>query len=155
MQELYITNSNRISRNYISIKSALLMAAFFLFIIPASAQEEIEDIEHYGKTYVGESFNFGGKTIRFKEVLVDSRCPSDVTCIRAGEAKILIEIFKNGNLVGEEIISTQSQNLSLTKFFQGDFSLNAVALSPYPKTSRKIKASDYQLQFKVTETIKN
>ncbi len=153
--ELHITRSNRINKNYISVKSALVIAAFFLFIIPASAQEEIEEIEHYAKTYVGESFNFGGKTIRFKEVIVDSRCPSNVTCIRAGEAKILIEIFKNGNLVGEEIISTNSQNISLAKFFQGDFSLNAVSLLPYPKTSRKIKPSDYRLQFKVTETMTN
>ena len=149
--------SNFKKRNRINIllKPALLIAAFFLFIIPASAQEEVEEIEHYAKTYVGEAFNFGGKTIRFKEVVVDSRCPSDVTCIRAGEAKILIEIFRNGNLVGEEIISTQSQNFSLAKFFQGNFSLDAVALLPYPKTSRKIKASDYQLQFKITETLKN
>jgi hypothetical protein len=150
--ELYSIKINRIN---IPVKSALLIAAFFLFLIPVSAQEDIEEIEYYAKAYVGESFNFAGKTIRFKEVIVDSRCPSNVTCIRAGEAKILIEIFKNENLVGEEIISTDSQNISLAKFFQGDFSLNAVSLLPYPKTSRKIKPSDYRLQFKVTETMTN
>jgi hypothetical protein len=153
--ESHIIKKNPINRRYIMLKFALFIAVFLLFIIPASAQEEVEEVEHYGETYVGEAFNFGGKTIRFKEVLVDSRCPSNVTCVWAGEAKILIEIFENGNLVGEEIISTRSQNFSLAKFFQGDFSLNAIALSPYPKTSRKIKASDYQLEFKVTERVKN
>ncbi|WP_146128767.1 hypothetical protein [Salegentibacter salegens] len=137
------------------MKLTLLIAVFFLFVIPASAQEEIEEIEHYAQTYVGEAFHFDGKTIRFKEVLSDSRCPSDVTCVWAGEAKILIEIFKNEKLVGEEIISSLSQELSLAKFFQGNFSLNAIALTPYPKTSRKIKTSDYRLKFKVTEMLEN
>ncbi len=153
--KLFTIKTNRINRNYISGKLALLIAAFFLFAIPASAQEGIEEIEHYAQTYVGEAFNFSGKTIRFKEVVTDSRCPSDVTCVWAGEAKILIEIFKNGNLVGEEIISTRSQNFSLSKFFKGDFSINAIELLPYPKTSRQIKALDYQLQFKVTEMVMN
>lgn len=150
-KELYNTKTNLIKR-YFLLKLALIITAFFLFAMPASAQEEIEEIEYYAKTYVGEAFNFEGKSIRFKEVVSDSRCPSDVTCVWAGEAKILIEIFKNEQLVGEEIISTRSQNFSLSKFFQGDFSLHAIALSPYPKTSRKVKASDYHLQFKITET---
>ncbi|MBZ9630948.1 hypothetical protein LB465_09160 [Salegentibacter sp. LM13S] len=150
-EELYIIKSNPIKRYYL-LKSVLLISVFFLFTISASAQEEVKVIEHTAKTYVGEAFNFDGKTIRFKKVVSDSRCPSDVTCVWAGEAKILIEIFKNGKPIGEEIISTRSQNFSLSKFFQGDFSLHTIALSPYPKTSRKIKASDYQLQFKITET---
>ncbi|PKD21763.1 hypothetical protein APR41_01920 [Salegentibacter salinarum] len=152
MQEvLCITKGYRIKR-YFLLKSALIIATIFLFAMPASAQEEIEEIEHYVKAYLGEAFNFEGKTIRFKEVVSDSRCPRDVTCVWAGEAKILIEIFKNGKFIGEEIFSTRSQNFSLSKFFQEDFSLHAIALSPYPKTSRKIKASDYQLQFKIIET---
>ncbi len=151
--------TDSIYKNYFQLMWTLLIAAFFLLSIPASAQEEIEEIEYYGKTYFGESFNFGKKSIRFKEVLVDSRCPSDVTCVRAGEAKILVEIFKNGKLVGEETISLGANSNSLItplgKYFQQDYAMEVLSLSPYPKTSRKIKASDYQLQLKITERVED
>lgn len=153
-KELFNIRRKGIKGNYTSEKCTLLIAAFFLSIIPASGQDTIKKIEHQAKTYIGESFNFDGKAIRFKEVVSDSRCPSDVTCVWAGEAKILIEIFKKGKLIGEEIISTRAHNFSLSNFLQGNFSINGLVLSPYPKTSRKIKTSDYQLQFRVTEMVR-
>ena len=83
----------------------------------------------------------------------------DVTCIRAGEAKIVVEIFKSGNFLGEETISiganASSLATSLAKFFQKNYTIEAMSLSPYPKTSRKIEASDYQLQLKITEKLED
>ncbi|WP_339649001.1 hypothetical protein [uncultured Salegentibacter sp.] len=138
------------------LKPALLVLSLFLFAFSVSAQDEAET--YFAETKVGESFNFNEKTIRFKEVLVDSRCPSDVTCVRAGEAKILVEIFKGEKFLGKEIITlganVNSFKTSLAKFFKEELDIEFLSLSPYPKTSRKIKASDYQLQFKVTETVK-
>jgi len=150
-------NSSDGYKNCIQLKWSMLIVTIFLLTIPASAQEE--NIEYYGETYVGESFNFEKKTIRFKEVLVDSRCPSDVTCVRAGEAKIMVEIFTNGDYLGEETISVGASPNSfvtyLEKYFQQDYAMEILSLSPYPKISRKIKASDYQLQLKVTEILQD
>lgn len=138
------------------LKPALLILSLFLFAISVSAQDEAE--RYFAETKLGESFNFNERTILFKEVLVDSRCPSDVTCVRAGEAKILVEIFKGEKSLGKEIISLganlNSFKTSLAKFFEEQLDIEVLSLSPYPKTSRKIKASDYQLQFKITETVK-
>ena len=141
------------------LKPALLVLSLFLFAISASAQDEVQIETYFAETKVGESFNFNERTIRFKEVLVDSRCPSDVTCVRAGEAKILVEIFKDEKSLGEEIITLganmNSFKTNLAKFFGEEFDIEILSLFPYPKTSRKIKASDYQLKLKVTKRLEN
>lgn len=150
---------NHTNRACLLLKPVLVVAILFLLTLSASAQEEAEIVTYFTETQVGESFNFNERTIRFKEVIVDSRCPSDVTCVRAGEAKILVEIFKDERSLGKEIITlganVNSFETSLAKFFEKDFDVEFLSLSPYPKTSRKIKASDYQLNLKVTERLKN
>jgi hypothetical protein len=79
--------------------------------------------------------------------------------VRAGEAKILVEIFKDEKSLGQEIITVganlNSFKTSLAKFFGEELDIEFLSLSPYPKTSRKIKASDYQLKLKVTERLED
>lgn len=137
----------------------LFVLSLLLFALSGSAQDESEIETYFSETKVGESFIFNERTILFKEVLVDSRCPSDVTCVRAGEAKILVEIFEGEKSLGKEIITlganVNSFKTSLAKFFEEEFDIEFLSLSPYPKTSRKIKASDYQLKLKVTERFEN
>lgn len=137
----------------------LFVLSLFLFALSGSAQDESEIETYFSETQVGDSFDFNERTILFKEVLVDSRCPSDVTCVRAGEAKILVEIFEGEKSLGKEIITlganVNSFKTSLAKFFEKEFDIEFLSLSPYPKTSRKIKASDYQLKLKVTERFEN
>ena len=141
------------------LKPALLVLSLFLFGFSVSAQDGAEIETYFAETKVGESFNFNERTIRFKEVLVDSRCPSDVTCVRAGEAKILVEIIKGEKSLGKEIITlganVNSFKTNLAKFFGEEFDIEFLSLSPYPKTSRKIEASDYQLKLKVTKRLEN
>ncbi|WP_141728149.1 hypothetical protein [Salegentibacter salarius] len=136
-----------------------MVLSLFLFAFSASAQDEAEIETYFAETKLGESFNFNERIIRFKEVLVDSRCPSDVTCVRAGEAKILVEIFKDEKSLGKEIITlganVNSFKTNLAKFFEKELDIEILSLSPYPKTSRKIEASDYQLKLKVTKRLEN
>ena len=136
--------------------SPMLIFCFFSFVAGA---QEAEITVYSAKTYLGESFNFKDKKIVFKEVLEDSRCPDDVTCIWAGEAKILVEIVEGNKSLGTKIISLRSNAVTnapgLASFFNEDVKIKFLSLSPYPKTSRKIKASDYQLKLKITENLEN
>jgi hypothetical protein len=43
----------------------------------------------------GESAEVGGLSVRFAQVVEDSRCPLGVQCIRAGEAKIQLALRTN------------------------------------------------------------
>lgn len=109
----------------------------------------------------GREFSFQNKAILFKKVISDSRCPTNVTCIWAGEVKILIGIIENGKEVEEKIISLKngdntesSENINQIilnfKDSEKPYYLNALNIYPYPTASRKIEDSEYCLQLKLS-----
>ncbi len=100
----------------------------------------------------GDQLSFGNKSIKFKEVVSDSRCPKEVTCIWAGEAKVRVEFFKNGESLGEKVIN--GNKFSLNGIFQNEFegSLN-FTLSPYPQVNNRTQPSEYTLELNVTEKV--
>lgn len=117
---------------------------FLFFGNLALAQNSAEANLFTTSLFPGQSLELDGKIIKFKQVISDSRCPSDVTCIRAGEAKVLLEVFENDRLVGEEIVIVGS---SLAENLLAEFSvkLKPLALMPYPAISKKIQPGDYEL----------
>ena len=46
----------------------------------------------------GSRLNVSNVSIDFKEVINDSRCPKNVNCVRAGEAKVLVSVYLDGKL---------------------------------------------------------
>lgn len=135
----------------------------FLLTFTVSGFLQAQDstvVQNYSATLqVGELLEFGDRSVKFKRLISDSRCPSDVTCIWAGEAKILVEVFKNGKSYGEEIVvisGGEQGEVSLDELFQGgSYRLSGIALRPYPKTTVRIKPSDYVLKLAVTETLQD
>lgn len=137
------------------------MKYFFLFVflifpVFLSAQEEKEVAVHISALQHGGQFTFGDKSIRFKKVVEDSRCPKDVTCIWAGEAKVLIEIIQKGALMEERVITVNSSDI-LLDFLEDDmlYFLNSVELFPYPTTKSKIADCNYVLSVRVSEMVKS
>ncbi|WP_188373309.1 hypothetical protein [Winogradskyella haliclonae] len=45
---------------------------------------------------INQVLDFDGIEIQFKKVIKDSRCPKSVMCVRAGEAEVLVSVFRNG-----------------------------------------------------------
>ena len=88
--------------------------------------------------------------VKFKRVITDSRCPKSVMCIRAGEAEVLISIYKNGNFIADKKIRIdasgyvmESNNLAFdTKFFK----IYGFGLTPYPVSVNDIEDKDYELE---------
>ena len=131
-----------------------------LFFTGASlAQDSTEVTSYTSELMPGEFLEFGQRSIRFKELISDSRCPEDVTCVWAGEAKVLVELYEKGKLCGEEIlvISCGGQaSVLLENLFAGAaYKITGFNLQPYPNTSVKIKPSDYTLSLNVTERLKD
>jgi D-arabinose 5-phosphate isomerase GutQ len=128
-----------------------------------SAQENDSIIKFGAEINAGELFSFENKSIQFKKVITDSRCPKDVTCIWAGEAKVLIAIMENGKQVEEKII-TLTGGADITSLANGKdftlsfsdskehYSLNALNLYPYPTSTHKIKDSEYCLFIQLSKT---
>lgn len=130
----------------------LTLLGFFIFSISLSAQDQ-EDIRIYRSAMQqGEQVVFGDRSVKFKEVVSDSRCPKDVTCIWAGEAKVLIEVFEKNRFVEEKLVVINSGNVPLN-FSAEDisYSISSLELLPYPSSKNKTSGQDYTLKIQVNE----
>lgn len=85
--------------------------------------------------------------IRFVEVVNDSRCPTGVQCIWAGEVSVKIEI--NYQDQQKSMVLTQSGSSDAQTLFL-DYTI-AFAIQPYPEAQKPIKAKDYRLHLVVTK----
>ena len=100
-----------------------------------------------GQTGFVESENI---KITFLEVTADSRCPSDVTCIWAGEVKVLVNIWKDDQDLGDSILVGQAANNDrAVKTFDG-YSVKLLKVDPYPTSTQMIEPSDYIITLIVT-----
>ena len=87
-------------------------------------------------------------TIKFDEVLNDSRCPDGAMCIWAGQVQCLITIDLNGKK--EQITLTQLGSSGSTVQTYDKYNLD-FDVTPYPKLGSVISSSDYRLNLKVTK----
>jgi len=110
----------------------LILIALLVISSSVSAQEEDATTPVIAvKIPLGETVNVDGVKICFKEVVEDSRCPTNVDCIWAGRVKILVEI--NGNRV-EWIFGEIHQGESLDKKYTPNehISIEGLQVTPYP-----------------------
>ena len=135
----------------------LFLFGILFFSISLSAQDQEENRIFNTVLQDGEQLEFGDKSIRFKEVISDSRCPKDVTCVWAGEAKVLIEVFEKGKLINEKLVVINPYILDEIplQFSAGGgiYSITAFKLFPYPSTASKKNTLDYTLEMQVSENL--
>lgn len=84
--------------------------------------------------------------IKFLNVVEDSRCPVDVNCIRAGNAKIKIQITSaRGGPKTFELNTTMGPKGDQ---FEG-WAINLESLNPSPNSGKAIKPNDYRARFTI------
>jgi hypothetical protein len=116
------------------------MKQLFLFILLFSAvninaqEEKITTPQIAFKVPLGETVSTQGFDITFMEVLEDSRCPKDISCVWAGQAKIKVSISSLGNKAIEQEIIFGGKKTDPISAEKG-FVIEAVNLSPYPTSS--------------------
>lgn len=93
----------------------------------------------------GGSYMHEYVTVKFIKVIQDSRCPKSVMCIRAGEAEVLIGIYKNGLLLEEKTIIVRPNTRLLTLYSNAEVIVSAVNLLPYPKEAGTVSDRSYVL----------
>jgi hypothetical protein len=85
----------------------------------------------------------GGFEVRFISVSEDSRCPTDVTCVWAGEVKLKVALKARSEDAEREVKEGES-----TTF--GGRELTAVLVRPRPVSTKKIAADEYRATFRVS-----
>jgi hypothetical protein len=102
---------------------------------------------------MGTSFIHEGITIQFEDVITDSRCPKDVTCIWAGEVVVLISIFKNKKKIEQKKLalspSGQRQDFLGNVYSSEAFKITGFNVLPYPNTKEPINKKEYCLEIQV------
>lgn len=97
-----------------------------------------------------QKVDFEDYQVKFKKVVSDSRCPKDVMCIRAGEAKVLLSIYKRGTFIKDKEVIIHASGYVMEEnnlaFNADDFKIYGVTLKPYPKTTDGIPDNDYKLE---------
>jgi hypothetical protein len=94
---------------------------------PVVAEPGVEFSLPVGKT---AAINGDGTKITFRLVREDSRCPTDVTCVWEGDAKIEVTIHRPGSPDETAILGLHSPN---TEVRSGSLLIRLVSLAPVPR----------------------
>jgi hypothetical protein len=81
--------------------------------------------------------------IKFLEVTEDSRCPTGVNCIWAGNAKVKVQI---SNAYRSEIFEINTDLDSKRAVFDG-WSIRIDNLTPYPHSDKTLDPKSYKVTF--------
>ena len=97
---------------------------------------------------IGQTTTIDKTKITFNAVIEDSRCPTNVQCIWAGRAKILVTITEKGKeAVQKEVILGETkpgENADKTIVESNGTTIMVSELKPYPKDSNN-EAKNYTL----------
>jgi hypothetical protein len=99
---------------------------------------------------VGRSATVAGEglTVSFQGVPSDSRCPTSVQCVWAGDAVVQVVLSKDGKAFGAELHTT----LEPKSVDYLNYNVELVSLAPYPSSTNPIAQSQYRATFVVTKT---
>ena len=87
--------------------------------------------------------------IKFLGISEDSRCPSDVTCIQAGRALIMLDVKLGGNKFYTILVQPGLTQTFTEKNYQNEY-LFSFVVEPYPVEGQTISADEYRLRMKVS-----
>lgn len=90
--------------------------------------------------------------LTFQEVLEDSRCPSNVECVEAGQARILINVTQMGQTPATLEMNTNPP-LKLDVVTYEDFQIRLFELNPYPEDiDQHIPMETYEATLIITDS---
>lgn len=125
------------------MKKSLLLIFLFVSTVGFSQDQPIDVPMIVVKVPLGETVQFENASVKFIKVLEDSRCPKDVNCVWAGQARLLVEVTEKGKASREVelLFGGASKNI----LFSADgLILKGMSLTPYP-VSEDNGVRDYTL----------
>ena len=82
-------------------------------------------------------------TLILESVTDDSRCPVDVTCVRAGSVTATFNLWDGKQALRDEVVL---RGVEPARVVLGGFELTLVAIEPEPHSGREVKPFDYRAQ---------
>jgi hypothetical protein len=100
---------------------------------------------------VGQTIVVSGIRLRFNAVQSDSRCPSDVVCVWAGDAVANLRVELNCDCDGPSFELKLHTNLQPKSGTAYSFRVELLHLEPYPSVSSPIKDDAYSAWIRLTK----
>ena len=89
--------------------------------------------------------------LTFVEVSLDSRCPTDVTCVWEGDAVVALEAVLDGEERGVELHTAGDRERDGAKHVDvGPYRIHLLGLNPDPLSEQPIPGSAYRVTLRVT-----
>lgn len=83
--------------------------------------------------------------VKFIEVTEDSRCPSDVVCIWAGQVSVSVNLFTSDSHLGTFALTLGAgNNSSVAEHYVEGFKIKLLEVQPYPVSTHQIAPSEYR-----------
>lgn len=86
-------------------------------------------------------------TLEFTDVVSDNRCPKNVNCIQAGEAKVTVLLDGKPRTV---ILDADNRQIASVSFTGGTFRFTG--LTPYPESGQRIDPTQRRLKVELIES---
>ena len=96
---------------------------------------------------INKAVTLNGLKIEFVELVEDSRCPADVQCVWAGNAKIKIRVTKNRK---SQVLELEMIDKGMKPNF-GNYQLKLKALTPELRSNVRINRNGYVATIAVTK----
>ncbi len=135
---------------YAILSVVLVMIITSSMILPHAFSEDMVN------TQLGTNFEISANqtiSIQPQQIMIqlvnvtDSRCPSDVTCIWAGQVSIGLALQMDGNNNLLTLVSSAGNSSAKSS---GNYVVHLVKVDPYPTSKKHLQLSDYIITLKVT-----
>ncbi|MBP92552.1 hypothetical protein SAMN04487989_101521 [Bizionia echini] len=103
------------------------------------------------KLFYKDSVMVNNYVVKFSDVVTDSRCPKNVTCVWAGEVVFKLEVIKNKTRINIQTFKIPPTSYTIqerkTLTIEGEELLYLYNVLPFPEADKNIEKTDYYLQF--------
>jgi len=114
-------------------------------VVPASAARRAETV----RVQINKEKKFpkAKLSVRFVELVEDSRCPTDTQCVWAGNAKIKIRVTMNGR-THDLSLDTNGPHQAATA--EG-YTIKLLSLTPAPRSNIRVDRNGYVATFEAVK----
>lgn len=125
-----------------------LTACLLFMIVAGAAIPAFAKRHHDVKVGINKEVEAkGGYTVAFVELIEDSRCPVDVECIWAGNARIKIRVTKNGR---SKLFDLNTMERDAVPEY-GGYRFRLTALMPELRSNVRINRNAYEATIEMTK----
>jgi hypothetical protein len=129
------------------------ISLLFVALILGLVQVSLAQAQNQMQLRVGQQKSMANGKVRVKLISVteDSRCPVNVDCVWAGNAKVTVQVVVRG---GETKILELNTNTREKGGTADAYRVQLESLTPARRSNRKIRQSDYRAIVSITKLMR-